>query len=89
MRCSGTSRLRVVPLLLLLHSALTAAMTVVQGGARSWDVNFRRDGVEHTLRVPEGVPVLQVPQNPLRHPPFSPPHIHLSNCDCRPPRQPA
>jgi len=28
-------------------------------GTRSWDVKFRRDGEEHTLRVPEGMPVLQ------------------------------
>ena len=58
--------LRVVPLLLLLHGALVAPMSIAAptGGTRSFDVKFRRDGEEHTLRVPEGMPVLQVARLP-------------------------
>ena len=58
--------LRVVPLLLLLEGALVAPMSIAAptGGTRSFDVKFRRDGEEHTLRVPEGMPVLQVARLP-------------------------
>jgi hypothetical protein len=67
MACScGVERptLRVVPLLVLLQSALVAPMSITTGGTRSFDVKFRRDGEEHTLQVPEGMPVLQVARSP-------------------------
>jgi ferredoxin len=64
MRFSGgvaRPTLRAVPLLLLLQNALVAPMSIAAptGGTRSFDVTFRRDGEEHTLRVPEGMPILQ------------------------------
>ena len=66
MACSVRPTLRVVPLLLLLQGALVAPMSIAAptGGMRSFDVKFRRDGEEHTLRVPEGMPVLQVARLP-------------------------
>ena len=66
MACSVRPTLRVVPLLLLLQGALVAPMSIAAptGGTRSFDVKFRRDGEEHTLRVPEGMPVLQVARLP-------------------------
>ena len=52
---------RAAPLLLLLQSALVAPMSItpLTGRTRSFDVTFRRDGEEHVLRVPEGMPILQ------------------------------
>ena len=53
--------LRAARLLLLLQSALVAPMSItpLTGRTRSFDVTFRRDGEEHVLRVPEGMPILQ------------------------------
>ena len=72
--------LRVVPLLLLLQGALVAPMSIAAptGGTRSFDVKFRRDGEEHTLRVPEGMPVLQVARLPTATP-LNPPLMHPPN----------
>ena len=61
--CGGVARptFRAAPLLLLLQSALVAPMSItpLTGRTRSFDVTFRRDGEEHVLRVPEGMPILQ------------------------------
>ena len=94
MACScGVVRptLRLVPLLLLLQGALVAPMSIVPlppVGTRSWDVKFRRDGEEHTLRVPEGMPVLQVARFPIacQRQTLSHPHMHPPNPNRRPPR---
>jgi hypothetical protein len=46
--------------LLLCRTVVVSALSVSKSSRVSfWDVKLWREGVEHVLRVPEGMPVLQ------------------------------
>ena len=59
-QCGGLMRASLLLRLLLCRTVVVSALSVSKSSRVSfWDVKLWREGVEHVLRVPEGMPVLQ------------------------------